>query len=151
MEAVEHTLFSAALMEEAEWVVVAADAFVLGANEEVAEMRDVVQLESELSLSNVLRKVEHWVLIPEGMREDWRAKKGSVSAKKQQPDERFATRMSQPNVQIRDGLFYILQRALSDAFHIPQLTGRKDKMLTDWARTTDAKSVTAAIDFMARV
>lgn len=74
MEAVEHTLFSAALMEEAEWVVVAADAFVLGANEEVAEMRDVVQLESELSLSNVLRKVEHWVLIPEGMREDCKKK-----------------------------------------------------------------------------
>lgn len=70
VDAVEHTLFSAALMEEAEWVVKAADAFVLGANEEVAEMRDVVQLDSELSLSNVLRKVEHWVLIPEGMRED---------------------------------------------------------------------------------
>lgn len=66
----EHTLFSAALMEEAEWVVEAADAFVLGANEEVADMRDVVQLESELSLSNVLRKVEHWALIPEGMRDD---------------------------------------------------------------------------------
>lgn len=66
----EHTLFSAALMEEAEWVVEAAEAFVLGANEEVAEMRDAVQLEREVSLSNVLMKVEHWVLIPEGMRED---------------------------------------------------------------------------------
>lgn len=29
--------------------------------------------------------------------------------------------------------------------------GRKDEILTDWARTTDAKSVAAAIDFMAKV
>lgn len=40
---------------------------------------------------------------------------------------------------------------LSAAFHNPQFAGRKDEILTDWARTTDAKSVTAAIDFMAKI